>query len=304
MNNPSAEEDIMSGSFIDDFRDLPNFNVIPSSGSAAQSQGSLEDGAAPRKETRPTFPCESCAGTGFYRGTRVHQEKAHCFACKGRGYFLTSTKDRLAQKQASAQRKQNAHDAAVDAFEKAHPTLIAGLRSLASWNNLAASFLAQFDAKASLSDRQIEVAYAQIEKAKQRDAERAVKRESEKVAVDASRIHALFNKALESGLKKPGLWLGDVKLSLAGESSANAGAIYVKKGGEYQGKIKDGKFQPIFTSDKSIPQLLLDVSSNPVETLRALGKVTNKCCCCGRTLSDPASVEAGIGPICAGNWGV
>ena len=43
---------------------------------------------------RQQFPCQQCAGTGFYQGRRVHQEKEHCFACRGKGYFLSSAADR------------------------------------------------------------------------------------------------------------------------------------------------------------------------------------------------------------------
>jgi hypothetical protein len=35
----------------------------------------------------------------------------------------------------------------------------------------------------------------------------------------------------------------------------------------------------------------------------AYGRATGSCSCCGRELTDPVSIEAGIGPICAGRFG-
>ena len=38
-----------------------------------------------------------------------------------------------------------------------------------------------------------------------------------------------------------------------------------------------------------------------LEQARAFGTATGLCCVCGRFLSDPASVEQGIGPVCIKN---
>lgn len=40
-----------------------------------------------------------------------------------------------------------------------------------------------------------------------------------------------------------------------------------------------------------------------IEELKKLGKETDICVLCGRQLTNPASIEAGIGPICAGGYG-
>lgn len=38
------------------------------------------------------------------------------------------------------------------------------------------------------------------------------------------------------------------------------------------------------------------------EEAAAYGKLTGVCCCCGRTLTNPDSIEAGIGPVCAAKF--
>ena len=40
-----------------------------------------------------------------------------------------------------------------------------------------------------------------------------------------------------------------------------------------------------------------------VEEVRAFGLRTGMCAICGRTLTDPESVQKGIGPICEGKYG-
>lgn len=287
----------MSGSFIDDLRDIPGLNDFDAPSANPHKQIAKED-------ERERFPCEACAGTGRYLGARVHQEKAHCFACKGKGYFFKSYGDRMKARQQAAARKATALSNQKADFDQAYPGLIEGLRSLSSWNEFAASLVNQYEAKGSLSDKQAEAGLRQVAKAAERDAKRAIEREKKNVAMDASRLHSLFEKAKASGLKHPGLWFGEVKLSLASTTSANAGAIYVKIGDAYQGKVVDGVFKPVWGADASVGDLLLSVAENPAEKLREIGKQTNRCCCCGRTLTDPVSVANGIGPICAENWGV
>lgn len=39
-----------------------------------------------------------------------------------------------------------------------------------------------------------------------------------------------------------------------------------------------------------------------LDEAKAYGKVTGTCCNCGRTLTNEDSIEAGIGPICAGKF--
>ncbi len=300
----------MTGSFIDDLKDIPGFNSFSTKTkdrglvTAEEADAGIFEDDEPKTDNRPTFPCESCAGTGYYRGVGIHQEKTQCFACKGRGYFYTSYGDRMKARQKAAQKKADVLSDKKSDFDQEYPGLIEGLRALTGWNSFAASLVEQYDARGSLSERQAAAGLAQVAKAAEREAHRAIEREKRNVTVDASRLHSLFDKAKQSGLKKPGLWFGDIKLSLASETSANAGAIYVKKGDSYLGKVMGGVFKPVYGVDASVGELLLSVAAEPEEKLREIGKQTNRCCCCGRTLTDPASVAAGIGPICAENWGV
>lgn len=49
--------------------------------------------------------------------------------------------------------------------------------------------------------------------------------------------------------------------------------------------------------------VLEKIAKNPLDALVTYGRVTGVCGVCGRTLTDPESIEAGIGPVCASKVG-
>lgn len=54
---------------------------------------------------------------------------------------------------------------------------------------------------------------------------------------------------------------------------------------------------------RKVWELLKAIRDNPQEVLAAAGKRSGYCCICNRELSDPQSVRAGIGPVCAAKYG-
>lgn len=66
--------------------------------------------------------------------------------------------------------------------------------------------------------------------------------------------------------------------------SRKSGQLYATEGGEYLGKagLKGLSTATVLT----------------LEAAKAYGRRTGTCCCCGRKLTNPASVAMGIGPIC------
>lgn len=45
-------------------------------------------------------------------------------------------------------------------------------------------------------------------------------------------------------------------------------------------------------------------AADPTAAAKLYGQQTGRCSCCGRELTDPASIAAGIGPICADKFGL
>jgi hypothetical protein len=49
---------------------------------------------------------------------------------------------------------------------------------------------------------------------------------------------------------------------------------------------------------------LNEFEANPIKAITEQGKATGVCGCCGRTLTDEVSINAGIGPVCAKKLGI
>jgi len=173
--------------------------------------------------------------------------------------------------------------------------LINALRPIAATNNFAASLIQNFSRYGSLTPRQISAAINMVNK-------------PAPVKIDATRIEKLFSDATQSGLKRPKLRLDGIVLSLAASTSLNAGAIYVKGGGNYEspyyGKIQNGSFVSRLDAPSDLGQKLSELSVDPMGAVVSFGRLTGACACCGRTLTDPTSIERGVGPICAQKWGL
>lgn len=174
--------------------------------------------------------------------------------------------------------------------------IIDGLRAVRSRSDFAASLLHQFDRNGRLSERQYDAAERMLAKAK------TIK--APKVEVDVSRIETLLFTAKMSKLKHPKFRAEGLTFSLAGATSRNAGAVYVKKGDEYVGKVMDGRFHPVAATPEGTAEAIVRVAQDPKGAAVAYGRLTGNCACCGRELTDPKSVELGIGPICLSNWGL
>lgn len=51
------------------------------------------------------------------------------------------------------------------------------------------------------------------------------------------------------------------------------------------------------------PAILQEIAKDPQQAMKRYGLELGRCGHCGRTLTDPESIAAGIGPICAGKMG-
>ena len=96
---------------------------------------------------------------------------------------------------------------------------------------------------------------------------------------------------------------GRVQLRLSGVTlkavtkGNNAGSLYLYREGEYSGKItpEGAIYSPVA---QQLEPTLAQATSDPVAAAQAYGRDTGSCACCGRTLTDPVSIWAAIGPVC------
>lgn len=121
--------------------------------------------------------------------------------------------------------------------------------------------------------------------------------------IDVTKIAAAFAAARANHVEKPMLRLGAYVFSRAPDYGKNPGAIYVKQDAKYLGKIIDSSFSPTDDCTPAMRAEIISIAADPAQAAIAYGRRTNKCSCCGRTLTNKLSVDLGIGPICRGNFG-
>lgn len=130
------------------------------------------------------------------------------------------------------------------------------------------------------------------------------------IVIDVSRINTAMQAAAASGLIKVKLTLGAVTIKL-GRTGRHArqnleGFLLAYVDGAYAGKILAAT--GVFTvgragaSDAAIAAIRAAVA-DPQAAAATHGHDTGHCACCGRFLSDPPSVMAGIGPVCIRRFG-
>jgi len=307
-NSPTYQHDDLN----DDPADI--FGLAPL-GSAPRQHAPVDTtlaDAAVANARRFEERCPACRGSGTfvsYSGRVV----GYCFKCKGKGklLFKTSSEDRAkAADQRARKADQRAKDIAADAaaWAVAFPADHAWIVARAGSFEFAAAMRDALAKYGSLTERQ----HAAVTRLQLADADRKAAQEKETAArnataqdVNVARIEEAFAAAQAHGIKRPKTYLGDYKFSLAPAHGRNAGALYVTstESDAYLGKIMGGKFFRVRECGAVQEAEIVAVASDPKEAAIAFGRRTGRCSCCGRELTNHASIDLGIGPICAEKYG-
>jgi uncharacterized protein YhfF len=260
---------------------------------------------APARETQK-YACGQCGGTGKWSGGTNRHGNSNCLACSGRGFF-TQSPERRAQARANVQAKKAAAAEelrrSIKDFAEEHPDMWADL--CAARTEFAASLHASLLRWGTLTQNQINAWYRGWEKLQAAKAARAAEANSKGGSVNLDRIREMFDAAVASGYKKPCYRAEGLKISLASMTGRNAGALYVVEieDDAYQGKIVETTFKAVREARADTLSRLQVIAADPAAAAVAYGRKTGTCSCCGRELTNHASIEAGIGPICAQKWG-
>lgn len=286
--------------FHDDFSDLPDDEPVASTPGPATSARA----DAPRKLWFDQ--CWKCSGSGSY-GRVTALGHSLCTACKGTGRigYTTSPEQRAKARNWAAERRAEKQQAAVRereqvlaAFEAEHP------RVAVWWTNSTFDYANQMRAAVQqfghLTEKQLAAVYRCVEKQEQWDRERAAKAQPAAREVSVQPLVDALERGHNAGLKHPTLRAEGMKFSRAPDTGRNPGAIYVKNDDLYLGKIVSGKFTKSFDCTAEKADEIVRVCADPITAAIAFGKKFGLCSVCGRDLSDPESVERGIGPICYG----
>lgn len=121
-------------------------------------------------------------------------------------------------------------------------------------------------------------------------------------------LFAAFEAAKAKGAKRLTLRFAGINV----KPSRDGAALWVTS----QTETEEGRYglQPRYLGkvtrtgmDSRLPDdvksVLIEAADDPLTAAIQYGKVSGECSCCGRELTDPQSIERGIGPICAVKYG-
>jgi Family of unknown function (DUF6011) len=249
-------------------------------------------------------PCPRCRGSGSAFG-------GVCFRCNGRkavAALSTAPKSVAARARVVEARVNAGNDLAarIAEFTRTHADCIEYVYSLS--NDFGASCLQKLRIEGAMTPNQVAAIRRALDQNKQRAAARTAAAPSV-AGAGFTKLLDSFKHARESGLKRPKMICGDLTLKLATEESKNPGCVYVYHGkgtALYGDRIYIGKITPegkFLAASDATPQDIAEVERIGLDPFKAAvdhGRLTGNCSICSRKLTDPASVAAGIGPICAG----
>lgn len=254
--------------------------------------------------------CTDCNGSGNFRSWSG-RICGPCFKCKGAGKleFKLSAAQRQAGRDYADKRKKQQAAKLVDkiaAWEEANPAETKWLGNNAGSFEFATSLNNALNKYGALTEGQLSAVRKCIQKEVDRNqakAEHAKKAEEEAPEVSIEAIHTAFESAMSKGIKRPKMNLAEFKFSLAASHGNNPGAIYVKRGEDYLGKITSGKFIRAFGVAEEVENEVVQLCADPKSAAIAYGRKYGSCSICARELTNKQSIELGIGPICAEKYG-
>lgn len=251
-----------------------------------------------------TEKCASCRGSGRFT-SYTGRVLGRCFKCNGIGShtFKTSPEARAVSRDSAARRKGTREMASISKFAAEHAATYEWMVGAAARGfDFAENMLETLKKWGYLTERQL----AAVKSCEAKDIARAaqhavdaVERDRLTKAIDITRIEASMASAIDKGVKKPLLRLDTFRFALKPELNV----IYVRDTADrevYYGKIEGGKFVPARAATAEIINRIIAVAADPSASAKAYGQRTGECSCCGRPLTNHASIDLGIGPICAG----
>jgi len=163
-----------------------------------------------------------------------------------------------------------------------------------SWAVRMRDVLAQYG---SLTQKQLDVSFRIMHELQQ------PKAEAKELNIGA--IEEAFKRA-KLVVKRPKMTLKHFTFKCAPEHGKNPGAIYITdtdNNDQYLGKVLNGFLTQSRDCTEQQLHEIQQIAADPKQAAIAYGKEWGICCVCNRTLTDPISVQNGIGPICAERFG-
>jgi hypothetical protein len=284
---------------VDDLSDLDtDFEAQEVAGAIPTAQPSFLQASVDIARNMPAQnkeKCPKCFGTGRKFG-------GICFRCNGSCYInaarpLKTDTANVAARQAYADAKQEkrlTHSAKVGAFIVANPDLMDYCSRIS--DDFTASCLRVLNRDGAMSGPQIAAIRRSLAKAT-----------AAKAAVVAATPAGNGLDLMPIPAGRYAVPDGETRLKVLIRKPAApskwAGWVFVSDGAEYGQGTQYGRQAPGKTYYGKIEKELRAIAADPRAAAIAYGRLTGTCSVCGRKLENAASVEAGIGPICAAKEG-
>jgi hypothetical protein len=239
--------------------------------------------------------CPKCNGRGTVTIGYTHARQATCFKCQGTG--------KVTVRVYAAAKGKATKEANQLAWRDEHKAEIAYAHKRAEkGNNFYRGMIEKLNAYGTLTEAQLRAIQTDIDKDDAFWKAKKAEQDAAAPKVEITAIEALFETAVENDIKRPIFRADGLEISKAPANGRNAGALYVKAAGEYAGKIVGGKFHKVYAAPADVTDRLMAVAADPLAEAMKYGRKTGNCALCGRTLVDPVSIRALIGPVCAPKW--
>ena len=261
----------------------------------AQQRFVAAPAAAPYKQA-----CVKCNGTGIFR-SYTGRSLGECFVCKGAGFkeFKTSPEQRARateQRAARAAAQQAERVQAQQAWAAEPRDVLAWIRREDGRFDFATSISNALAQYGTLTEGQV----AAVRRCIERDAQRAAERAAQAAAAPAAPDMHKFWEVLQRHAR---FYAG--KLTISRRNQDQLCWIKHDDAEKVIGKIDNGTltlWNRPGVDMGAVREQLAEFEGAPLQAAMRWGKLAGRCCSCGRDLTDPASIEAGIGPICAGKF--
>lgn len=270
----------------------------------------------PAKHADPMRPrvqetCGDCRGSGVFY-TYSGRSLGACRRCKGAG-VLEFARNAEQRAKARIQREQRANRKVEEnwqAFAAEYPEPAAWILAKEGTFGFALSMHRAVQKYGYLTSGQASAVQRCMAQDEQRDRERA-EREAARSASAAAGPAASQVQA-DPGLRLPKLfdimqrharfYAGELRIS----RQNGASLCWLRWGDLTVGKIEDARVRWFRAGSASVRErataILVEFEADPLAAAVKYGKESGRCCSCGRDLTDPASIDAGIGPICASKF--
>lgn len=239
--------------------------------------------------------CSKCGGTGIWSGGWNLQRR--CLACDGSGKkaFKTSPEVRHQRRERAAELKVRLSDLNAAEWSEANPAEAAWINANAGKFEFATSLQAGLRRYGRLTDGQL----AAVRRCVEREALQSAERATERAKAEVSHNNVL--KALHDVLQQHNAFYAD-PLTMTRRKTDQLVWIKHKNAEKVIGKLDNGVLTLWHRPGvdlNAVRAMLERFNAAPLAEAKKMGRLTGRCCSCGRELTDAASIDAGIGPICA-----